>query len=236
MILLLPVNYYISSRFSSIQKQIMAKTDKRIHTTNEVLQNIRIIKFFAWEERFAHSVNEWRSAELQQLWKRYLLWSIAATSWYASPMLITFLSFLCYTVIEKKELDSPVAFTALSLFNVLRVPLDQLADMITNVLQTKVSVDRVEEYLNEEETEKYHQLKHTEFDPDAPLIGFKGAFLTWGSRQEAISKGTAAAFQLQDLSIDFIPGELNVVAGATGSGKTSLLMGLLGEMTHLKGK
>lgn len=235
MILLLPVNYYISSRFSSIQKKIMAQTDKRIHTTNEVLQNIRIIKFFAWEERFQQSVNEARSAELQQLWKRYMLWSVAATSWYGSPLLITFLSFLCYTVIEKKELDSPIAFTALSLFNVLRVPLDQLADMITNVLQTKVSVDRVEEFLNEEETEKYHQLKHNDVDPDAPLIGFKNACLSWGSRQQVLSKGTGAAFQLQDLSIEFIPGELNVIAGPTGSGKTSLLMGLLGEMTHVKG-
>lgn len=165
-----------------------------------------------------------------------MLWAVAATSWYGSPMLITFLSFLCYTVIEKKELDSPIAFTALSLFNVLRVPLDQLADMITNVLQTKVSVDRVEEFLNEEETEKYHQLRHDEVDPDAPMIGFRNATLTWGSKQQAETTGTASAFQLQDLTIDFIPGELNVVAGSTGAGKTSLLMGLLGEMTHLKGK
>jgi ABC-type multidrug transport system fused ATPase/permease subunit len=236
MFLLMPINYCISSRFRVIQEQIMATTDKRIHTTNEVLQNIRIIKFFAWEERFGHVVGETRTAELKQLRKRYILWAIAATSWYASPMMITFLSFLCYTVIEQKDLNAPVAFTALSLFNVLRVPLDQLADMITNVLQTKVSVDRVEEFLREEETEKYHQLKHEDDDPEAPMIGFSNASFTWGSKQQAILKGANGAFQVQDLDIDFIPGELNIVAGATGSGKTSLLMALLGEMTHLKGR
>ena len=236
MILLIPINYAISTRFSVIQKKIMSTTDKRIHATNEVLQNIRIIKFFAWEERFGHMVGGSRSAELKQLRNRYILWAIAATSWYGSPMIITLLSFFSYTVIEGKELSASVAFTALSLFNVLRVPLDQLADMVTNVLQAKVSVDRVEEFLREEETEKYHQLRHTEDDPDAPVIGFRDASFTWGSKKQAIAKGTSSAFQLQDLSIEFVPGQLNLVAGATGSGKTSLLMALLGEMTHLKGR
>lgn len=236
MVLLLPFNYFISSRFSKIQQAIMTTTDKRIHTTNEVLQNIRIIKFFAWEERFGQVVDESRMAELRNLRRRYILWAVAATSWYASPILITFLSFFCYTVIEKKDLNAPIAFTSLSLFNVLRVPLDQLADMVTNVLQTKVSIDRVEEFLNEEETEKYLQLKPVENeDPNAPLLGFKDATFTWGSKKQLKNKGMASAFQLQDLNIVFEPEALNIVAGPTGSGKTSLLMALLGEMTHLKG-
>lgn len=65
-----------------------------------------------------------------------------ATVWYASPIIITFFSFLVYTKVEGKELNAPIAFTALSLFNVLRVPLDQLADMVTNVLQTKGTIFR----------------------------------------------------------------------------------------------
>lgn len=236
MVLLLPINYFISSQFSKIQQAIMTTTDKRIHTTNEVLQNIRIIKYFAWEERFGQVVNESRTAELRNLRKRYILWAFAATSWYGSPIFITFLSFFCYTVIEKKDLNAPIAFTALSLFNVLRVPLDQLADMITNVLQTKVSIDRVDEFLAEEETEKYLQLKPIQDqDPDAPLIGFTGGAFTWGSKKQIKNKGMGSAFQLQDLNIRFEPEALNIIAGPTGSGKTSLLMALLGEMTHLKG-
>ena len=235
MVLLVPINMFISNKFSAIQKKIMSTTDKRIHSTNEVLQNIRIIKFFAWEERFGHNVNDARAAELRQLRRRYLLWSFAATSWYGSPILITLLSFLSYTVIEGKDLNAPIAFTSLSLFNVLRVPLDQLADMITNVLQAKVSVDRVEQFLREEETEKYHQLRHAEVELDAPFIGFKNATFSWGSKAQAATKGANSAFQLQDLNIEFVTGQLNIIAGQTGSGKTSLLMALLGEMTHIKG-
>lgn len=79
MVLLLPINYWISSGFSKIQQVIMSSTDKRIQATNEVLQNIRIIKFFAWEERFAQIVDEARVAELKALRRRYILWAIAGT-------------------------------------------------------------------------------------------------------------------------------------------------------------
>lgn len=77
MVLLLPINYWISSQFSKVQQVIMQATDKRIHSTNEVLQNIRIIKFFAWEERFAQVVDESRTAELKALRRRYVLWAFA---------------------------------------------------------------------------------------------------------------------------------------------------------------
>jgi ABC-type multidrug transport system fused ATPase/permease subunit len=235
MVLLLPINLYVSKQFSSIQKLILAATDARIHTTNEVLTNIRIIKYFAWEQRFVGQVNEKRHLELKHLRKRYLLWAIAATVWSGTPILITFLSFLVYTKVEKKDLVPSVAFTALSLFQILRIPLDQLADMVAHVQESKVSVDRIEEYLNEPETDKYAQLITHKKDADGlPLIGFKNGTFSWGGKD--LQDQTAAdAFKLMDLNLLFKVGDLNVIVGPTGSGKTSLLMALLGEMTKLKG-
>lgn len=99
-----------------------------------------------------------------------------------------------------------------------------------------VSVDRVQEFLAEEETEKYKQLKPIgEDDPNAPAIGFKNAQFTWGSRATIGKTEGPSSFQLLNLNVEFVPGQLNVIAGPTGSGKTSLLMALLGEMTHVKG-
>ncbi|KAI9758557.1 MAG: hypothetical protein M1835_000589, partial [Candelina submexicana] len=236
MVLLLPINIVIARGFSRIQKKIMAATDARIHTTNEVLQNIRIIKFFAWEDRFGALVNEKRAQELRMIRNRYILWSLAATVWYGAPIMITFLSFLVYTVIEKKDLIPSVAFTALSLFSILRIPLDQLADMLAHVQESKVSVDRVEEFLEEDETEKYIQLaQNFEDDDGQPMIGFDKATFTWAGKET--NEGTVSdAFRMIDIDTKFTVGQLNVIAGPTGSGKTSLLMALLGEMTLLSGK
>jgi ABC-type multidrug transport system fused ATPase/permease subunit len=235
MIILLPINMYVARQFSKIQKLILAATDARIHTTNEVLTNIRIIKFFAWEQRFVGLVNAKRYTELKHLRTRYILWAVAATIWSGSPVFITFLSFYVYTNVEHKPLIPSVAFTALSLFQILRIPLDQLADMVAHVQESKVSVDRIEEYLSEPETDKYNQLVTRKKDGNGePLIGFEHATFSWGGK-DMTDKTAAEAFKLMDLDLKFRVGQLNVVAGPTGSGKTSLLMGLLGEMTKLKG-
>ncbi|KAF2844369.1 ATP-dependent bile acid permease-like protein [Plenodomus tracheiphilus IPT5] len=235
MIILLPINMYVAKQFAKIQKLILAATDARIHTTNEVLTNIRIIKFFAWEQRFVGLVNEKRYVELKHLRRRYILWAVAATIWSGSPVLITFLSFLVYTKFEHKALIPSVAFTALSLFQILRIPLDQLADMVAHVQESKVSVDRIEEYLSEPETDKYSQLITRKKDEEGqPIIGFENGTFSWGGT-DMKDKSSADAFKLQDLNLKFSVGKLNVVVGPTGSGKTSLLMGLLGEMTKLKG-
>jgi len=180
-------------------------------------------------------VNDKRYSELKHLRTRYILWSVAATIWSGSPILITFLSFLVYTKIEKKDLVPSVAFTALSLFQILRIPLDQLADMIAHVQESKVSVDRIEEYLNEPETDKYLQLNTRKKDTDGqPVIGFENGTFSWGGT-DMHDKASAEAFKLMDLDLKFKVGDLNVIVGPTGSGKTSLLMALLGEMTKLKG-
>ena len=236
MIILLPINIMIARGFSYYQSKIMAATDTRIHATNEVFQNIRIIKFFAWEQRFGHLVDEKRAAELKHLRNRYILWSFAATIWYGAPLIIAFLTFLIYTVVEQKDLIPSVAFTALSLFSILRAPLDQLADMLAHVQESKVSVDRVEEFLNEEETEKYSQLQHRHIDERTEsFIGFDQVTCTWGGRSPPQGE-ESAKFTLTNVDVKFRRGELTVIVGPTGSGKTSLLMALLGEMTLLRGE
>lgn len=236
MILAMPLNYYIARQFSRTQKKCMAATDGRIHTTNEVLQNIRIIKYFAWEQRFSAIVDEKRAVEVRAIRNKYILWTCAAGFWFGIPLVIAFFSFMLYTLVEKKPLIPSVAFTALSLFGILRIPLDQLADMIAHVQESKVSVDRIEEFLNEEETDKYEQLSQVEKDQRGQtLIALEKATFTWAGKNVLTDKDSAA-FRLIGIDTKFHVGGLNVIAGPTGSGKTSLLMALLGEMTFLEGK
>ena len=235
MVMVTPLNLFIAKQFTKRQRALMAATDKRIHSTNEVLQNIRIIKYFAWEERYSHIINEKRRVELRALRNRYILWTFAATVWFGLPLLITFFSFLLYTVVEKRPLIPSIAFTALSLFTILKYPLDQLADMIAHVQESKVSIDRVEGFLNEDETDKYQQLlPERKNSSSESLIGFEKATFSWGGKDARNTDGSTA-FRMIDMNIKFDVGQLNVVAGPTGSGKTSLLMALLGEMALLQG-
>lgn len=226
----MPLNYWFSKKFGQYQTELMAVTDERIEKTNELLQSIRIIKYFAWEQKFGDGVLEIRLRELQVLKKRYTLWAFGALIWFTSPMLIAVTSFASYTLLQKQPLTAPIAFTALSLFNILRFPLDQLADMISNVIQSKVSVDRVEAFLNEKETNKYKQLNCPR-GPNSPEIGFEDATFGWSE-----SADDSNVFMLRDMNVSFKIGKLNLIVGPTGSGKTSMLMALLGEMDLKSGK
>jgi ABC-type multidrug transport system fused ATPase/permease subunit len=241
MVLMLPINLFIARQFNKVQNAILKGTDARIHATNEVLQNIRIIKYFAWEQRFQDIVGEKRRAELKSLRRRYILWSSAATVWYGTPILITFLSFFLYTVVEKKQLTPSIAFPALSMFSLLRVPLDQLADMVAHVQESKVSLDRVDKYLNEEETGKYDQLRDSSVSDGPAKIALEKATLSWSTttpspQPSSSSEDGADAFRLINVDVNFPIGRLSIIAGPTGSGKTSLLMALLGEMRLVEGR
>lgn len=235
MALLLLLQYKITQAFSQTFRKVMRATDMRINATNEVLQNIRIIKYFAWEQQFDLIIDEKRRTELKALRKRCALLAMASTIYNSVPVLITFFSFLIYTLVEKKPLVPSVAFTAISLFMLLRMPLDLFAEMFARVKESLVSLRRVDGFLNEEETEKYEQLGSDNCDENGvKVIGFKAATLSWAGRAVQTESSTMA-FRLLDLDVNFLIGKLNIIAGPTGSGKTSMLMGLLGEMTRING-
>ncbi|QLQ77932.1 hypothetical protein HG537_0A01790 [Torulaspora globosa] len=224
-IVMMPFNFKLATLLGKLQKENLSVTDKRIQKLNEAFQAIRIIKFFSWEENFEKDIDDIRETELKLLLKRSLVWAMSSFVWYITPTIVTSAAFWFYIYIQGEVLTTPIAFTALSLFSLLRTPLDQLSDMLSFVIQSKVSLDRVQEFLEEDDTQKYSQLNVAQ---DRKKIAFENATVTWDKDR--------SDFKLRDLNIEFKLGKLNVIIGPTGSGKTSLLMALLGEMHLMSGK
>lgn len=59
-----------------------------------------------------------------------------------------------FIVIAKRELTVSIAFTAISLFTMVRMPLNIIPTYVVFILQALVSVKRIEDFLAEEEGEK----------------------------------------------------------------------------------
>ena len=228
MVLLLPVKIFIARGFSKVQAHIMAATDTRIQATSELIQNIRVIKSFAWEDSFLSDIQGKRNLELKRLRRRFVLWTLAVTLYNTTPVLITFFSFLIYTVIEKNDLKPSAAFPALSLFALLRIPLDKLAGAMASVQEALVSVHRVEAYLNESETDNYRQRRAHRTYGERDSVGFQDATFTWAASDPS-------AFRMTGIDLEFVFDDLNIIIGPTGSGKTTLLVALMGEMDLLEG-
>ncbi|KAL3231384.1 ATP-dependent bile acid permease [Nakaseomyces bracarensis] len=221
----IPLNFQLYNYIGSFEQKSLEFTDKRIERLNESFQAIRIIKYFSWEDKFKDGIMKIRKVELDYLWQKCIVWSGVTISWFFTPTLITGCTFGYMIFVQKEHLSTASAFTALSLFTMLRDPLDMVSDMCSYLIQTKISLDRIQKFLESDETEKYSQLT---VDPNGTRLSFENATITWDNEKDT--------FVLSDLNIEFKKGMLNVIIGPTGSGKTSILMGLLGEMQLQSGK
>lgn len=233
MLAVTPLNVYLAKRLNKVQDELMAVTDRRIEKTNELIDAIRIVKFYAWERRFTDNVLKIRDEELHLLLWRYNFWILNGFLFFTIPILVVITSFWCFVRYQGGQLTTSIAFTALAIFNIMRMPLSELAYIFTDFSSTIVSLGRIQQYLNADETPKYDQLEKSP-DKSPEILGFENASFSWAFPSSS-SKPLAVAeqddaFKLRDLNIKFVLEDLNVIVGHTGSGKTSLLLALLGEM------
>ncbi|KAI9501825.1 YLL048Cp-like protein [Coemansia spiralis] len=229
-IALVPLQWRLVSVWSVFQDQLMKVSDRRMSMTNEILQGVRIIKFFAWEPQFEKQVAVVRGSELSILRKRYLVLTYSILVFFMAPVFITLATFGVHTMVMGRQLTASIAFTALALFKTLRGPMDQLPDFFSFCLQAKVSLDRVAKFLAEEETPKRPSYAEVIGSTD---IGFVSASFSWRSADNSSSNH---ASQRMHLTVSFPVGKLSIIAGPTGCGKTSMLMALLGEMRLTAGQ
>ncbi|KAK8850432.1 hypothetical protein IAR55_004350 [Kwoniella newhampshirensis] len=264
LIIVIPINSFISKRSVKITKSLLQARDKRISVMSELIGAIQFIKFFAWLEQWKERAADARRKEMKQM-IRSLLNSIAfSLLWYIAPILVTLVSFFCYIVIAKRELTVSIAFTAISLFGMLRMPLNIIPTFAVMFLQANVCVKRIEDFLNEDEVPDWVSSLKRSSNPrdDGPTkIAFENATFRWNtggqsenpkpdakkanapepaSSQDSTAVGSETpetpVFTLSDLNVNFPIGQLTVVTGPTGAGKTAILVALLGEMELLTGK
>ncbi|KAG6453082.1 hypothetical protein O3G_MSEX007962 [Manduca sexta] len=226
MIILIPVNGLIANRVKTLQIRQMKYKDERVKLMNEILNGIKVLKMYAWEPSFEDQVLKIRNKEMNVLKQTAYLNSATSFIWSCAPFLVSLMSFGCFVLVNDTEvLDSKRAFVALSLFNILRFPLSMLPNVISNVVQTSVGIKRLNKFMNCDELDE-SSIEHDQKEPH-PIVIENGHF-TWGAQD--------AEPVLRNIALRVPRGALVAVVGAVGSGKSSLLAALLGEMNALAGR
>uniref|UniRef100_A0A8B9G564 Canalicular multispecific organic anion transporter 1 n=1 Tax=Amazona collaria TaxID=241587 RepID=A0A8B9G564_9PSIT len=148
MVLLIPINWFLVAKSRTIQVRNMKNKDERMKIMSEILNGIKILKLFAWEPSFEKRVNEIRAHELKNLLNFSYLQSVSVFVFTCAPFLVSLASFAVYVLVDENNiLDAQKAFTAISLFNVLRFPMAMLPLVLSSLVQTNVSTVRLERYL-----------------------------------------------------------------------------------------
>ncbi|KND93889.1 Oligomycin resistance ATP-dependent permease YOR1 [Tolypocladium ophioglossoides CBS 100239] len=253
------------------RKDINKVTDQRVSLTQEILQSVRFVKYFGWEEAFMGRLAEFRSKEIHAIQILLAIRNAINAVSMSLPIFASMLSFIAYSL-SNHVLAPAEVFSSLALFNGLRIPLNLLPLVLGQVTDAWSSLKRIEEFLTEEEQEEdvinrpdgdnaieMHNASFTwertpTQDPDKGTIaGGRGkdkkpAATKANKPQEAPRPGSSGEdtastlvdeerepFKLQDLSFTAGRNELIAVIGTVGSGKSSLLASLAGDMRKTSG-
>jgi ABC-type multidrug transport system fused ATPase/permease subunit len=208
---LTPLPALASRRVSRIQQSVLRATDVRLARISEYLNSIRTLKFFGWEPAAVSSINEIRSVEQRRLWRRSVFAAAISMAGDLLPMMSLLVMLSVVVLFTDRSLRAPVAFTSLSIMETLRSQFVWLSNISRYSAQGAESLRRVDHFFDTAAEIRRH--------PDGPLE----------LKHATFRRTPIADFRLQDISISFKHNALNVVAGPTGSGKSSLLLSLLGE-------
>ncbi|XP_053313014.1 ATP-binding cassette sub-family C member 2-like [Spea bombifrons] len=224
LVLVIPINAFVASKVKQLKKSHLKSKDQRIKLLNEILHGIKILKLYAWEPSYQKKVVDIRESEMDVLKSSGYLTTFSMLTLTCIPFLVSIATFGVYFLLDEANvLTASKVFTTISLFNILRLPLFDLPTVISSVVQTKVSLGRLEnlfcgEELNPENIETTYSGNHA--------VGFVGASLQWDKTGPSV---------LKDLNLKIPEGALVAVVGQVGSGKSSLLSAILGEMNKLEG-
>jgi len=201
---------------------------------NELLGAIKFIKFFAWEDRWTQRTMDARKKELSWLVKSRINSILFSAIWTLAPILVSVTSFASYIWLGN-QLTVSVAFTAISLFAMVRAPLNVIPTWIVFMMQTKVALDRIQGYIDEDEVDG--QVSSLKEDPEGHRskegLGIIRGSFKWNEVEEKDGKTARSStsntesdatstlveaapdrrFELRDISVIFPDGQLTVVTG-----------------------
>eukprot|EP00919_Chromeraceae_sp_WS-2016_P063850 GHVR01151085.1.p1 GENE.GHVR01151085.1~~GHVR01151085.1.p1 ORF type:complete len:470 (+),score=101.39 GHVR01151085.1:126-1535(+) len=226
LVLSMPLGGVLSRRMKGINRMIMSKKDERMKVTHELLYGIRVVKMYAWEAAFLSKITSLRVSELLLVRSYRMRHAINNVLWLGVPVVVSFTTFVAYVLLGN-ILDVATVFTSVALFQLMRFPLMVFPMMINSLIEATISIKRIEEYLGRDEVKFIENLPTIpiKYSNNDTLIDANNLTLVWPDNSSL----------LKDVSFKCNKGELTVIIGKTGCGKTGLLTGLVGDAVTVNG-
>lgn len=191
---------------------------------------MKSIKLYAWTTAFINKLNYIRNdQELMTLRKIGAAQSIANFTWSTTPFLVSCSTFAVFVLTEKRPLTTDIVFPGLTLFNLLTFPLAILPMVITSIVEASVAVGRLTDYFLAEELQQNAVLREDAVDEmGEETVRIRDATFTW-NKSESVNA-------LENINFSAHKGELTCLVGRVGSGKSSMLQSMLGDLWKIRGE
>ncbi|KAJ7852952.1 multidrug resistance-associated ABC transporter [Mycena leptocephala] len=269
-------------------------TDTRVRLSNEVLQGIRLIKYYAWESFYTHQIGTLREREIATVRTAAIARAALIALVTLIPVLASILSFITYAL-SGHDLNIAIIFSSLQFFNIIRAPLIFIPFVLSALSDAVVAFKRIGAFLTAEELpdpypidferknavdvdasfswETAGKIEEPKFDagaagggrggmggargrgggrgggagrgggPKKKTKGKKGSELLPTANEKDTPSASGAAtpreeekpFELKNLRFSVPKGAFVAIVGKVGSGKSSILQALIGEMRRTAG-
>jgi len=146
MVLSVPCQFLVLKTYFKCQVKRLKLTDQRVKITNEMVQGIRVIKMYAWEQSIQQKMRDIRKQELACVRTQRFASSFLSVFMTTQPLFMTVATFSVYGAMEG-ELRASVVLPALALLGMLRLPIAFLPMCLMQLANLKVAKGRITKFL-----------------------------------------------------------------------------------------
>ncbi|VAH82615.1 unnamed protein product [Triticum turgidum subsp. durum] len=233
-VLVMVSNTPLANSQQNLNMKIMEAKDSRIKAMAEAMKSMRILKLHAWETAYLDKLLKLRDVERGWLRKYLYTCSAIAFLFWASPTLVSVVTFGVCILVEI-PLSAGTVLSALATFRILQDPIYNLPELVSMVTQTKVSLDRIEEFIKEDHQGKPSCHGNINGMKDLAMAGeiiIEPGEYSWEA--DTSSKKTKVTLKINS-KVSIRKGLKVAVCGPVGSGKSSLLYSIMGEIPRVSG-
>lgn len=152
MLVFWPIGYMVGRKGKTASMKIQKERDERANLMMQVLDSVRLLKSFQWEDFAEEMVENARKKEVRAQMQRQACFGANGVFSQIAQVMGPLCAFGFYILYQKELLTAATAFTSLAWFNILKRPLTILPNAFTSVLDCMVSMERLERFFLSEET------------------------------------------------------------------------------------
>ncbi|KAM6159981.1 ATP-binding cassette sub-family C member 12 isoform 1-T1 [Erethizon dorsatum] len=264
-VIFIPIQLFMAKRSSAFRRSAVSVTDRRVQTMNEFLTCIKLIKMYAWEKSFTNTIQDIRKRERKLLERAgYIQSGSSALAPIVSTIAIV-LTFTCHILLRRELTASVafsvIAMFNVMKFSIAILPFSVKAMVEANVSLRRMKRILIAKsppsYITQPEDPGTVLLlanatltweQETGMKSDPKKVQNQKRYFFKKQRPEVYqqspsAQGTAGPEEqngspksvLHNISFVVRKGKVLGICGNVGSGKSSLIAALLGQMQLQKG-